>query len=442
MKVITNIDIALIITYSLQCLMTAYFFFYTLTPKYCLEKSLFSAFIPLDICMIFTYITSCNLFVKQFLFLVLYFFICRVLYRDSWKMITFSVTVLIIILALNDYMIIFLFYKILFPEYTILLQGKLLLLSNIAFNIIHFFTIYIFLFFWQRRKGNIFTKSIYLTLLFPVSQSFLLLTVVYYAILQIVNGISYKPAVVCILTGSIFSIIADIIMFQIISSNSQCQHLAVQLDMINRLAYRELAYYRSVNEKLIQMKEICFDFHNRLQTAYTIFLKNADKNDKNALDLLVCLENHVNQEMPPIYYCQNVIVNVILEEKAKKMKEIGISFYSDVTLPENLPIAMVDLCSIFSNLLDNAIESCRAQGDIRVLCYLRSGYCIVNVTNSFAENMTPLKPSKDPEWHGYGLLILNSIAEKYHGEFLTAIDNGYFTANMKLKINNMPQYPN
>ncbi|MDY3765334.1 MAG: GHKL domain-containing protein [Lachnospiraceae bacterium] len=279
------------------------------------------------------------------------------------------------------------------------------------------------------------SKSFYLTFLFPTSQFLLTHIIIYYAELAFIGSIIPILAIVFIFVGYVLSILADIILFQVILSNSQTEHLSNQLEVLNQQAYRELEYYRSVNEKVMQMRKIRHDFNNQLQTAYAIFLQGAPSSKQEACSFLRQLGMRVENEMAPVCYCQNMIVNVILEEKARKAKMLGISFETDVSLPEELSIEMVDLCSVFSNLLDNAIESIGFSKEIKVLSYLRSGYCMVQVINSITDkNSKVFQPQKDPEFHGYGMPILHSIAEKYHGEFITFTENGFFTANMKLRI--------
>ena len=255
-------------------------------------------------------------------------------------------------------------------------------------------------------------------------------------------------------------------MFHMILSISHKEHLIAQLELMQQQAHRQLEYYQSMNEKILQMKKIRHDFNNQLQTAYGIFLRNTEESRKNAFEFLDQMQNHIDNEKFFSYYCSNMIVNVILDEKVRKAKEQGLVFETEITLPEELPIDMVDICSIFSNLLDNAIDSASLyansnfsskgialsntnepfeslssyeRGKISVLSYLRSGYFVVKVTNSFQEDLSHSK--KDPDLHGYGLSILKSIAQKYHGDFTTIAGNGVFTATIKLNIDSPPKTP-
>ncbi|MDY3765333.1 MAG: GHKL domain-containing protein [Lachnospiraceae bacterium] len=432
---LTIIDISILFIYFLQGLTSSFFYYYLLTPKYSFKKTILIFSFSLLVCSIITYNNLYNLLFRQFLYYIVYLTLCAILYSDSWKMRFFVFFLMLVMMFFIDWIIMLLFYQILFREYSGYPQGLFLLYGSLLYEILYALSVHIFLILWNRKKKNVLIKSIYLTMLFPISQAILVHSIIYYVSFEIIYNRVYTIPTFSISAGCIVSTIADIILFQIILSNSQKEYLASQLQLLNQQAYRELQYYRSMNEKILQMRKIRHDFNNQLQTAYGIFLQHSSESPKEACAFLIQLENRLNAEPTPICYCRNMIVNVILEEKARKAKMLGISFETDVSLPEELSIEMIDLCSIFSNLLDNAIESIGVSKEIRVLSYLRSGYCMVQVINSITDkNLKPFQHQKDREFHGYGMPILHSIAEKYHGEFITFTENGFFTANMKLRI--------
>lgn len=102
------------------------------------------------------------------------------------------------------------------------------------------------------------------------------------------------------------------------------------------------------------------------------------------------LDTHI-QDAYSVDICFNIIVNVILEEKIEKAKKEGISIDIDVRLPQNMLIETVDLCSIFANLLDNAICAAaiceKDKKEIQVLAYIRSGYCVIKIRNIYNRNV-------------------------------------------------------
>lgn len=56
-------------------------------------------------------------------------------------------------------------------------------------------------------------------------------------------------------------------------------------------------------------------------------------------------------------FCANAIVNVVLREKFAMCQENNIPYTYKIQIPQEVGIADYHLCSVFSNLLDNAIEA-------------------------------------------------------------------------------------
>jgi sensor histidine kinase regulating citrate/malate metabolism len=62
-------------------------------------------------------------------------------------------------------------------------------------------------------------------------------------------------------------------------------------------------------------------------------------------------------------YCSHPVVNAVLTQKCVLAELMDISMDIDVYVPDDSEIQSIDLCSVFSNLLDNAIEACGKLSD-------------------------------------------------------------------------------
>lgn len=85
-------------------------------------------------------------------------------------------------------------------------------------------------------------------------------------------------------------------------------------------------------------------------------------------------------------YCANTIVNVILNQTARRCNEAGITFSANVNLPMEIGINDIHLCSIFNNLVNNAVKANEYVSQdrfITVNCSMTGNYMYVNVNNSF-----------------------------------------------------------
>ena len=124
------------------------------------------------------------------------------------------------------------------------------------------------------------------------------------------------------------------------------------------------------------------------------------------------------------------MVNTILFDKSARAESEGVDFKFEVSLPEKLDIELTDICSIFTNLIDNGLHSAALSDNDRLelKAWCDMGFMFVKTTN-YPDEDTPLPEQKSFDLsnissHGYGLSILNDMAEKYDGSFEIKQENG------------------
>jgi len=96
---------------------------------------------------------------------------------------------------------------------------------------------------------------------------------------------------------------------------------------------------------------------------------------------------------------------------------------------------------LFNNILDNALEACDAMPPnqkrfIRFAISRQEPYFVISCTNSRMGELIRqpeeggLQTTKQEEGHGYGLLIIEKIAEAYDG----LVDTGYDEGTFRIKV--------
>lgn len=100
-------------------------------------------------------------------------------------------------------------------------------------------------------------------------------------------------------------------------------------------------------------------------------------------------------------------------------------------------MSTMDICSLFGNALDNAIESVKKIGDaekrlIRTAVFSQDDWVVVRVENYFEdtllyENGAIVTSKSDTANHGYGLKSIRHIAEKYGGSMKIVAKDNWFT---------------
>lgn len=178
-----------------------------------------------------------------------------------------------------------------------------------------------------------------------------------------------------------------------------------------------------------ELAKIRHDFNNQLAAAYRL---TEQGETRQARELLDGLRNEVAQNKE-YTYCGNGIVNAVLIEKAEFCKKAGIRLQLDLNIYEEPGIRPMHLCSVFSNLLDNAIQAVGGAGEqerfVTARASRKGDYLHVKVENP----VVPVKPQTGRK-RGYGHEILKEIAGLYEGEFWTRQKDGMYTACISLLV--------
>lgn len=152
---------------------------------------------------------------------------------------------------------------------------------------------------------------------------------------------------------------------------------------------------------------------------------------------------HDMKEAKSSYLCDNRLINAILTDKFAEAESKGVQVSVTGNLPEKLHIRGNDLCSLFVNMLDNAIEACMkipegGEKKIHIALKMKKDFVYFNVINSSlpvpkADGGRLATSKEDNGKHGYGISIMQRIARKYGGAFNMIPSEGSFIIRAALK---------
>lgn len=231
-----------------------------------------------------------------------------------------------------------------------------------------------------------------------------------------------------------------VIMVVYIMGFTERRVLKVENELLKK--QNELQYQNFMNRQEfdLELRKMYHDIGNHIKTIQ-LLVNNGDgqKANEYAEELLEAYQTLARKN-----YCANKIINAVLLEKMKLCEEQQIDTELDIMLPEELPIRDIDLMCVFSNLIDNAIESCSRQQDklkfIRIKASIRNEYCtfyIVNGSSSKKQDADEAESGtwkKDKKLHGYGLKIVKEIVERYQGQQEFTVTDDQFHALVMLKL--------
>ena len=130
-----------------------------------------------------------------------------------------------------------------------------------------------------------------------------------------------------------------------------------------------------------------------------------------------------------------------LSNKLYAAKNMGITVKTLISVPENLPLSSVDLCSVLSNLLDNAITAAAVteKPSLYVEITVKGCMLCIKVENSSnGEYKTQdgifLSTKKSPDEHGLGLKSVQRITESLCGSVKIQPEADKFTVTVILPL--------
>lgn len=250
---------------------------------------------------------------------------------------------------------------------------------------------------------------------------------------------------VSIFIVSLITIIADITIANLIGEAGEKGRLEEQLKCIDEIQKGEKDYYENLAEKEEMMSKIRHDWNEQLQTALTLCADDSEKAFK-AKQIISELNESLLKSVPK-RFTQNITLNALLNSKSKILEDADIKYKFDVQLKEKINIDLINLCSIFSNLINNAYEYSIKNIDNDNFIDLKAkqidNKIIIKCTNSLKKEdeiiqKNDFKTTKaDRKNHGYGLVIIKSLTEKYNGNMHIDIENNQFVANLYILENNL-----
>lgn len=183
------------------------------------------------------------------------------------------------------------------------------------------------------------------------------------------------------------------------------------------------------------------DYHNHIQTmkAYLSMGKTEE------------LEEYLNKldadlsTVDTVIKTGNVMVDAVLNSKISVAASKGIAVEAKAIVPKNLDtsITEVDVCLIVGNLIDNAIEACmkieqESERFIRVYMDILKGQFYIYIMNAIGENPKKAGGSyistKNQEHHGFGLMRIDKVVDKYHGYLERQHEEGVFATEIMLPL--------
>ncbi|MEG1497314.1 MAG: GHKL domain-containing protein [Clostridiales bacterium] len=211
---------------------------------------------------------------------------------------------------------------------------------------------------------------------------------------------------------------------------------SVKLDMENKNLKLQYNYYKELEKNQNQISKLCHDMNNRLGVIAMLMETGDKEKTKEYFESLISKTQSISRA-----FCQNSIVNAVLNNKYNAATDRNINCFFNIDISQMLSIDDVDLCTLFANTLDNAIEAAvktdAKKIEVKARCH--KGYFTYSVVNSKANVVNEVNGvfsthKDDKKIHGFGIESVKDIVKKYNGSIDISYDATTFSVIIIIKI--------
>lgn len=204
--------------------------------------------------------------------------------------------------------------------------------------------------------------------------------------------------------------------------------------------YTQQMYYQSIYKNDTEMRRFRHDIHSQL--GILRILLEEGKTDV-ALEHLGTVDDHFGKLTDPRYDTGNEIVDVIVNQKCIEAKIQGIDIIVNGKMRNTNFLDAYDLCTIFSNALNNGMEAYEKMKDAERIIYVtileHNQTIMLHFTNAATlemylavkENVTT---KEDILNHGFGVGNIRVAVEKNGGEMEYLFEDGKLTLEICFRV--------
>lgn len=235
---------------------------------------------------------------------------------------------------------------------------------------------------------------------------------------------------------TIFELALYLIVFILFYIFSKTTIEKTKLTERNNILEIQKSYTESLQSYIKYTSKARHDFKHSVH----VMSRLADEGNLSALkDYIAQYENSLTVTAP-VRICKSEALNALFNHYRQQAIENNVDINWRIDLPENSRILDVDLCSIFGNILENAIDGCCTVEEGKRYFNLTSeikGDCLYIVsTNNYGK---PLRmdgeefSSTKHQGKGIGLYSMKSITDVYDGIFEAGNNDDEFFVNIVMK---------
>jgi len=258
---------------------------------------------------------------------------------------------------------------------------------------------------------------------------------IYFTAMHNVSNVTTKPTLVIITLALILTLSAYVMILRFFKQTREqliLQNEQTLLQMQVAAAQVHLEELKESQEKAIIYRHD-MRHHLNLINSYLID-NNKEAAQKYIAEVEKIIENTVVEK-----YCNNYTVNLILCSYISKAINEQITVKTQINLAEKNTVSNMDLCVIFANGIENAINASKLiqninHRKIQLVCKTKVDKLLIQITNNYEgtvifENHMPVSSKEN---HGLGTKSIAAVVQKYNGVYSFNAKDGVFKTNIIL----------
>ncbi|WP_194191280.1 sensor histidine kinase [Clostridium chrysemydis] len=248
------------------------------------------------------------------------------------------------------------------------------------------------------------------------------------------KNIAYIAIIVAAVSISIISVIS------IANRNKRIRNemLSSNIDILSNQLNYQYDHYNSIIQYQEEVRRLWHDMKHHTNLLNTLIEKGEyDECRKYLASMSNTIDSNRSKSIT-----RHSILDAILANKQKICSDKDINLILDIKVPKTLNINNFDLCVIFKNLLDNAIEANlndkNKERYISVKSMVMNKYLYIEVLNSKTTDIVKskgkfLSSKTDGKLHGLGIESVKKSIEKYDGNIKFEFSDEWFKVTALLK---------